>query len=509
MRKTKEVLRLRFELGLRQREIARACSISQGAVHNYLKKAAAAGIGWPLPEGWDEKRLEGTLFRKSAPVERSGERILPDFPSLQEELQRYSHLTLRLAWEEYRQANPHGYGYSRFCELYGRWLQKQDVVLRQQHKPGEKGFVDWAGATIPVHDAATGEVWPASLFVMVLGASSYTYAEATRDQRMAAWLNAHIHAFEYFGGVPRLLVIDNTRTGVSRACRYDPDLNPTYQEMAMHYGVGVVPARPYRPRDKAKVEVGVQVAQRWIVAVLRHQTFFRLEDLNHAIREQLDRLNHRPFRKREGSRAGRFASVEKSALHPLPAERFDMSQWSHARVNIDYHIVFDANLYSVPYNLVHEPVEVRATPTTVEIFHKGQRIASHVRGRGREEVFTQKEHRPKSHQAHLEWTPSRMVNWAEKIGPNTARLCARILSEKPHPEMGYRSCLGIIRLADQYSAARLEAAAHRALEAGACRFKSVESILKNSLDQQPLTTEPPSPPPAPPHDNIRGAEYFE
>jgi transposase len=508
MRKTKEVLRLRFELGLKQREIARACSISQGAVHNYLKKAAAAGIGWPLPEGWNEKRIDETLFSKPAPVENTGKRTFPDFPSIHEDLQRHSHLTLRLVWEEYRQAQLEGYGYSRFCELYGRWLRKQDVVLRQQHTPGEKGFVDWAGAKISVHDPETGEIWLASLFVMVLGASSYTYAEATRDQQMAAWLGAHIHAFEYFGGVPRLLVPDNPRTGVSRACRYDPDLNPTYQEMAMHYSLGVVPARPYRPRDKAKAEVGVQVAQRWIVAALRHRTFFRLEDVNQAIRELLERLNHRPFRKRDGSRAGLFAAVEKSALRPLPAERFDLSQWSRARVNIDYHIVFDANLYSVPYHLVHELVEIRATPTTVEVFHKGERVASHVRGRGREQVFTQKEHRPKSHQAHLEWTPSRMVNWAEKIGPHTARLCERILSEKPHPEMGYRSCLGIIRLASQYSPARLEAAAHRALEVGACRYKSVESILKNSLDQQPLPNEPPSPPPAPPHDNIRGAEYF-
>lgn len=509
MRKIREVLRLRFELGLGQRAIARACSISQSTVHEYLRKAAAAGIVWPLAEEWDEPSLDRTLFGDRQPAGRLPKHVLPDFSALHRELQQHAHLTLQLAWEEYREARPEGYGYSRFCELYGRWLRKQDVVLRQQHKPGEKGFVDWAGAKIPMQDPVTGEVWQASLFVMVLGASSYSYAEATRDQQMASWLHAHIHAFEYFGGVPRLLVPDNTRTGVSRACRYDPDLNPTYQEMAMHYNVGVVPARPYRPRDKAKVEVGVQVAQRWIVAVLRHRTFFRLEDLNQAIGELLERLNHRPFRKREGSRASQFASLEKSALHPLPAERFDMSHWSRARVNIDYHIAFDANLYSVPYNLVHELVEVRATPITVEIFHKGQRIASHVRGREREEVFTQKEHRPKSHQAHLEWTPSRMVNWAEKIGPHTARLCARILSEKPHPEMGYRSCLGIIRLAEQYSAARLEAAAHRALVTGACRFKSVASILKNSLDRQPLSIEPLSPPPAPPHDNIRGAEYFE
>jgi transposase len=294
---------------------------------------------------------------------------------------------------------------------------------------------------------------------------------------------------------------------VSRACRYDPDLNPTYQELAMHYGVGVVPARPYRPRDKAKVEVGVQVVERWIIAALRHRKFFRLEEVNRAVRELLERLNQRPFRKREGSRASMFAALERSALRPLPAERFDMSQWSRARVNIDYHIAFEGNFYSVPYTLLQEPVEVRSTPATVEIFHQGQRVASHLRSRTRGQAITENQHRPKSHQAHLEWTPSRMVKWAEQTGPHTARLFERILAEKPHPEMGYRSCLGIIRLAEQYSAARMDAAADRALRTGACRYQSVKSILKNSLDQQPLT-EPQTLPPPPPHDNIRGAGYF-
>jgi transposase len=507
MRKIKEVLRLKFELGLGQREIARACSISQGAVHNYLKKAAGAGIEWPLAEGWDEKGIEEAVFGKPRSIAESSKGSFPDFPALHHQLQQHPHLTVQLAWEEYREKNPEGYRYSRFCELYQRWRRKQDVVLRQEHQAGEKGFVDWAGATMPVQDPDTGGIWQAPLFVMVLGASSYTYAEATRDQQLSAWIGSHIHAFEYFGGTPRLLVPDNPRTGVSRACRYDPDLNPTYQEMAMHYGVGVVPARPYRPRDKAKVEVGVQIVQRWIVAALRHRQFFRLEDLNRAIRELLERLNQRPFRKREGSRASRFASLERSALRPLPPEPFDMSQWSHARVNIDYHIAFDANLYSVPYTLVQERVEVRATPTTVEIFHQGQRVASHLRGRGREQVVTQREHRPKSHQAHLEWTPSRLVHWSQQIGPHTARLFERILAEKPHPEMGYRSCLGIIRLAEQYSAGRMEAAADRALRAGAYRYQSVKSILKNSLDQQPWSEDPSLPPP-PPHDNIRGAGYF-
>src|SRR5258708_6783259 len=320
MRKIREVLRLRFELRLGQRAIARACSISQSTVHEYLNRAAAAGVVWPLGEEWDEQRGEEALFGEGQVVKRLPEQVLPDFPALHSQLQQHRHLTLQLAWEEYRQIHPEGYGYSRFCELYQRWRRKQDVVLRQVHQPGEKGFVDWAGATIPVHDPVTGEVWPASLFVMVLGTSSYTYAEATRDQQLTAWISAHIHAFEYFSGVPRLLVPDNLRTGVRRACRYDPDVNPTYQEFAMHYDVGVVPARPHHPKDKAKVEVGVQVVERWILAALRHQKFFRLADLNKAIRELLERLNQRPFRKREGSRASVFAAVERTACRAVRHE---------------------------------------------------------------------------------------------------------------------------------------------------------------------------------------------
>jgi transposase len=317
----------------------------------------------------------------------------------------------------------------------------------------------------------------------------------------------HVHAFEHFGGIPALAVPDNTKTGVTRAHRYDPDLNPTYYNFALHCGFGIVPARPYKPRDKAKVENAVQVAQRWIVAALRHHKFFSLEELNLAIRELLTKLNNRPFRKRDGSRASVFAAIDKPALKPLPTEPFDLSEWSRARVNIDYHVSFDSNLYSVPYSLVHELVEIRSTPTTVEILHKGARVASHLRSRGRGQAVTNEEHRPKSHRAHLEWTPSRMVHWAESIGPNTAQLFERIMNDWPHPEMGYRGCLGIIRLAGKYSTQRVEAAAERALLTGACRYKSVESILRNSLDQVPPSSSPPST--TPPHDNIRGAEYFE
>jgi len=509
MRKLKEVLRLRYELKLGYQQIGRSCAIGASTVHKYLKRAEAAGLRWPLPEGWDEGRVESALFpRPVVPTpEPALARTRPDFAAVHEQLRQHKHLTLQLLWEEYRQANPDGYRYSRFCELYQRWRSKLDVVLRQDHKAGEKMFVDWAGATIPVHDRHTGEVWPAPLFVATLGASSYTWAEATRDQQMEAWLRCHVHAFEYFHGIPALAVPDNTKTGVTRAHRYDPDLNPTYYNFAQHCGFGIVPARSYKPRDKAKVENAVQVAERWIVAALRHRKFFSLGEVNEAIGELLHKLNHRPFRKKDGTRASVWEAIDKLALQPLPMEPFDLSEWSRARVNIDYHVAFDANFYSVPYNLVQELVEIRSTPTTVEILHKGTRVASHLRSRERGKAVTIEEHRPKSHREHLQWTPSRMLHWAGTIGPHAARLFERIMAEKPHPEMGYRGCLGIIRLARKYSPQRVEAACERALLTGACRYKSVESILKNSLDRTPVSSPPPAS--TPPHDNIRGAGYFE
>jgi len=508
MRKLREVLRLRYELKLSYQQIGRSCAVGVSTVHKYLKRAESAGLTWPLPEDWDEKRLEAELFpRGEQAADKPPRRLPPDFARIHAELREHKNLTLQLLWEEYRQVNPDGYGYSRYCYLYQRWRSKLDMVLRQEHKAGEKMFVDWAGATIPVYDRHSGECWQAPLFVAALGASSYTWAEATRDQQMEAWLGCHVHAFEYFHGIPAIAVPDNTKTGVTKAHRYDPDLNPTYYNFAVHCGFGIVPARPRKPRDKAIVENAVQVAQRWIVAALRHRKFFSLADLNAAIRELLTKMNHRPFRKKEGTRASLWESVDRPALQPLPSQPFDLSEWSRARVNIDYHVSFDSNFYSVPYNLVHELVEIRSTPTTVEILHKGTRVASHVRSRGSGKVVSVDEHRPKSHRAHLEWTPSRMIHWAGSIGPNTAHLFERMMGDMPHPEMGYRGCLGIIRLAKEYSSQRVEAAAARAVLAGACRYKSVKSILKNALDQTPLSSPPAAS--TPPHDNIRGSEYFE
>lgn len=507
MRKIKEVLRLR-SLGLNQHQIARSCSVAQSTVHEYVKAAEAAGIGWPLPPDWDDRRLEEALF--PARPEAAGRRRQepPDFHALRQELQSHKHLTLQLVWEEYRQAYPDGYGYSRFCDLYRKWLRCQDVVLRQSHRAGEKLFVDWAGDTIPIYDPHSGAVEQASVFVAVLGASSYTFAKATPSQELPYWIGAHVEAFEFFGGVPEMLVPDNCRTGVQRACRYEPELNPTYQEMAAHYGVAVVPARPYKPRDKAKVESGVLLVERWIVAALRQRKFFRLAELNQAIAELLQRLNQRSFRKREGTRASLFAALDQPALRALPAERYQFGTWQTARVNIDYHIEIERHYYSVPYQLTGQAVEVRLSEAIVEIFHRGVRVASHARSRQPHQATTTHEHRPKAHQKHLEWTPSRLVEWARSVGPSTASLFEQILANKPHPEMGYRSCLGILRLAKQYSVARVEATAQRALELGACSYQSVKSMLERQLDRLPLE---PMPAPRPPveHDNIRGAGYFD
>ncbi len=507
MRKIKEALRL-HSLGLKQQQIAASCSISQSTVCEYLQAAQVAGLSWPEMAGLDERALTVRLFPERAAALRRDQYPPPDFAAIHRELQTHKHVTLQLLWEEYRQTGPHGYRYSRFCELYQRWRSQQDVVLRQQHRAGEKVFIDWAGDKVPVYDRQSGEPQPASIFVAVLGASSYTFAQPRWTQTLPDWIGAHMDAFEFFGGVPEIVVPDNPKTGVRKACRYEPDLNRTYQEMAAHYGVAVIPARPAKPRDKAKAEAAVLLVERWILAALRQRKFFALSALDEAIAELLERLNHRPFRKREGSRRTLFETLDRPALRPLPAERFQYGEWRAARVNIDYHIEFDRHCYSVPYQLTGQAVELRASAATVEIFHRGVRVASHARSHVPHQATTVAEHRPRSHQKHLEWTPSRLIQWAAGVGPATAGVVERILASKPHPEMGFRSCLGILRLAKQYSSERMEAAARRALAFNACSYQSLKSMLERGLDRIPAEPIPPSRP-AVEHDNLRGADYFD
>jgi transposase len=506
MRKLKEVLRLRFGLGLRQDQIARSCSIGQATVHRYLERATAAGVAWPLPEDVDDRQLNELLF--PAAPNRPPRRREVDFAEVHRQLKAHKHLTLQLLWEEYRETHPDGYGYSRFCELFQRWSRNQDVVLRQEHRAGEKMFVDWAGTTVPLYSNIGEEARPASIFVAVLGASTYTFAYAALGQGLANWIDCHIQAFEFFQGTTKLIVPDNPRTGVNRACRYEPDLNRTYHEMSQHYGTAIMPARPRKPRDKAKAENAVLLAERWILAALRHHKFFSLAELNEAIAGLLDRLNHRPFRKRDGTRASLYAEMDRPALQLLPAERYVMADWKTVRASIDYHVEIDRHYYSVPYQLAGQQLEARYTDATVEIFHAGKRIASHARSSAAYRHTTVHEHMPKSHQAHLEWTPSRLIHWAESVGAATAQVIRTILESKPHPEMGYRACLGILRLAKTYSHARLEGASQRALQLQACTYHSLKSILKRSLDRQ--TTIAPEPDRSGPrHENVRGARYYD
>jgi transposase len=507
MRKFREVLRL-SALGLAQHQIARSCSIVQSTVHKYLKLAQAAQLSWPLPENLSDQKLDQLLFGERPDPPSRRVHPPPDFPAIHKELQTHKDLTLELLWQEYKQGNASGYRYSRFCDLYREWARAQNLTLRQQHQPGERMFVDYAGAGIPIHDRATGEIHQAAIFVAALGVSSYTFAEATWSQELPCWIGSHIRALEYFGGLPMLVVPDNLKTGVTKACRYEPDLNPTYSEMAAHYGVAVLPARPRKPRDKAKAENAVQVVQRWIVAALRKRTFFCLGEVNQAIRELLVRLNHKPFRKREGTRASLYAALDRPALRPLPAERYEIGQWRKLKVELDYHVPAEGHFYSVPYQLAGQQVDIRLTAATVEIFHRGLRVASHARSFVADQATTIAEHRPKAHQQYLEWTPSRLLSWADAAGPNTAELFRQILAAKPHPEMGYRSCLGLVRLAGKHTSERLEAAATRALHFRAYSLHSVQSILDHHLENQPLPVSE-TPPPAMLHDNIRGAAYFD
>jgi len=505
MRKIKEVLRLKFECGLSNRKIAFACGISRPTVSEYLRRTEEANLNWPLPDALDDTRLELLLFPPppDLPAQARG---VPDWSYIHNEL-KAKHVTLFLLWQEYRAAHPDGYQYSWFCDHFRNWQGRLDRVMRQDHRAGEKLFVDYAGRTVPVIDRTTGEINEAQIFVAVMGASNYTYAEATWSQTLPDWIGSHTRAFAFLGGVPEVVVPDNLKSGVKKAHRYEPDLNPTYQDMASHYGVAVVPARARKPRDKAKVEGGVLIVERWILAVLRHQQHFSLGQLNAAIRELLESLNQRPFRKLPGCRKDQFEQLDKPALRPLPTEPYIYAEWKKARVHIDYHVAVDGHYYSVPHNLVKREVELRITRNTIECFYRGNRVASHPRSNQKGRHTTAIAHMPESHRHAGEWTPSRLTARAAKTGPATEKLILAALGARQHPQQAYRSCLGILRLGKSYGDTRLEAACQRALMLGSYRYKSIESILKHRLDEQPLEVQQELPLPED-HANIRGATYY-
>jgi len=508
VRKIKEVLRLKYASDLSNREIARSCNVARSTVGDYLRRARAAGVSWPEAAEFSDTELETRLF-STEHVPSSVRRPPPDCEHIYQELRRYRkiNLTLSQLWLEYKEQHPDGYQYTQFCEYYHRWRSKLDYCMRQEHRAGEKAFIDYCDG-LAIVDALTGELVPTQLFVAVWGASNYTYAEATLTQTLPDWIGSHVRAFDYFQAVPRVLVPDNLKSGVHKACFYEPELNPTYADMAGHYGCAVLPARPAKPRDKPKVEVGVLIAQRWILAVLRKRTFYSLGELNSAIRECLERLNTRPLRRLGKSRREVFETTDRPHALPLPQHPYEYAEWRKAKVNIDYHIEVDRHYYSVPFRLLRETLDIRLTATTVEAFHKGYRVAAHARSYVRGIPSTLPEHMPPEHRRYAEWTPSRFIQWAGKIGAATAALVEKIITARTYPEQGYRACLGILSLGRHYEPERVEAAAERALRYNTCSYKSMRAILAAGLDQHQDTEEPPRQATLPMHSNIRGREYY-
>jgi transposase len=510
MRKIKEVIRLKFEADLSHERIAAATGVSKGAGTKYLLRAREAALGWPLPVEMDDGKLEALLFPRAPPlVTRHAE---PDFGHLHQELKRKG-VTLQLLWEEYAVAYPgQAYRYSQFCLLFKRFQGSLKRSMRQVHRAGDKLFIDYSGDTVAIINGATGEIRSAEIFVAVLGASSYVYAEATWSQQLPDWIASHVRCFEFMDGVPALLAPDNLKSAIKEACRYEPEANSTYGDLARYYGTAILPARPYKPRDKAAVEASVLLAQRWILARLRHRQFFSLEELNAAIRTLLIDLNQRPFKKLEGSRQSAFETIDRPAMKPLPATRYQYAEWKTAIVNIDYHVEADGHYYSVPHRLVKQKVDLRMTATTIECFYRGKRVAAHLRSWLRGRHTTIAEHMPDAHRKHLQWTPGRLLNWGLSIGPATRDVVQWQFDHRPHPEQGYRACLGLLNLAKHCGNERLEAACRRALAIGSPTRKRIKSILDAKLDQHPelfpAAADPQASPTPPQHANVRGADYF-
>lgn len=507
MRKLKEILRLKFKEGITHRKIKEATGISLGSIGSVSVRAKKLELtDWQKIKDIDEEELE-TRFYGLRKVK--GQRApLPDPLHIHEELKKPG-VTLELLHLEYLQNYPEGYCYTTFCNHYKKWRTSARLSMRQIHRAGEKIFSDYSGKKPCIVDPVTGEVREVELFVAVLGASNYTYAEATESQKSADWIMSHVRAFEYFGGVSKLIIPDQLRSAVSQPCRYEPEINRSFEDMAHHYDTVVLPARPYKPRDKAKAEVAVQIVQRWILAKIRNEVFYSLGELNLRFKQLLSELNKRPMKGYNNkTRRQLFETLERPVLKPLPVTRYEFTQWKKAKVNIDYHIQYQKHFYSVPYRFVGESVELRITSSIVEIFHCHKRIASHRRDDTAGRYSTESAHMPKSHQRHAEWSPSRLINWAGTVGPSTQKLVERIFLKRSHPEQGYRSALGIMSLRKLYDDKRLDNACKRALAINGISLRQVKSILKAGLDRVPVETEPQQTQLPLEHKNIRGSDYY-
>lgn len=506
MRKVREILKLHFECGMSIRQIAISCSLSRSAVSDTIARATAAGISWPVSTETEDVKLESLLYPQALGRKAKPDSVRLDMPYIKRELSRKG-VTLQLLWTEYIANNPGGYQYSRYCQLYREWQKRTaDPSLHLNHKAGEEMMVDWAGQTMQIIDRETGELLDVYIFVATLPASNYLYVEPFLSMGLESWIAGHVHAMEFFGGVPRIIVPDNTKTVTTKYCYYEPELNATYADMASYYNTAIVPARVARPKDKAKVEGHVLITSRSILAPLRNRCFFSLADMREAIFELLDNVNAKPFQKLPGSRLSTFLDIEKPALKPLPEKPYELAYFTKAKVNLDCHFEMKKSWYSAPHQLIGATLVVRYTATTVEALHNGKRVAIHPRTMKQGQRITLDEHLPKSKGEYAQWTPERLINWAGKIGPNTAELAQKILESRPHPMLAYRSCLGLLRLSKAYPPTRVDAACARALKATAFNYKSVKAILEKGLDavafDEPANNSPVV------HENLRGAAYY-
>lgn len=507
MRKLKEILRLKYEAKLSNRKIGVSLSISPGTVSTYINRAKLIGIeGWPLPTQWDDVKLNKHFLQTK--IQPRTAIPLPNWLVFHSQLKTKG-VTKQLLWQEYveRNADNH-YSYPQMCRIFKEWLSRQQPSMRQTHQYGEKLFIDYCGPTIPIVNPETGECRGAQVFVAVMGGSNYTFAEASTSQQLEDWVMSHVRAFQFFGAVPDIIVPDNLRSATTRACKFDPDLNPTYQQLAAHYNVAIIPARPLRPKDKAKAENGVLIVERWIMAVLRHETFYTLTHLNQRISELLMRLNNKAFQKLPGNRTSEYHAHELPAMRPLPLLAYQYTYIKKVKVNVDYHIEVKKHYYSVPYGLLKRQIEAHVSEKMVKLYYQNQCVAQHVRSERMGGYSTQVEHMPQAHQEYALWSPERLKQWAGKLGEYVLQWVEYKLASKAHPQQSYKVCFGLLSLSKTYPKERLNAACQRALDTGGYRLENIKIILKKNLDKETREPEQDDMLTGLKHNNVRGQDYY-
>lgn len=506
MNKIRELIRLHEVAKLGQRAISRALSISRPVVKDYITKFEKTGLSYQAISKMDDDTLLQTITDTVRVNNDRYNTLQQQFDTISKELKRTG-VTLERLWHEYRQQHPDGYSYSQFCYHYQVWRNSSELTMHISHKAGDKMFVDFAGKKMEIVDKHTGEVTEVEIFIAVLGASQYTYVEAVASQKKHDWIQANRNAFYFFDGVPQAIVPDCLKSAVNKYDTYEPEINPEYADFARYHQTAILPARPVHPKDKALVEGAVRIVYTRIYAALRNQIFHTITDLNNAIHKELQIYNTIPMQRLNTSRKQLFDEIEKKTLNALPPEKYELRTFKSLKAQFNYHVYLseDKHYYSVPYRYRGKQLTVMFTPSIVEIFYKNNRIAIHKRNPAPNGYSTITEHMPKQHRQYSEWSPQRFINWAAKIGTHTETVIRTILAGKKHPEQAYKTCMGILKLADKYSSDRLNNACEKAIEFNYTSYKGVKYILEKNLDnyQNELFQSHPE------HINIRGQEYYQ